>query len=452
MRVFCLIEFENSFEIKDRISQCKSQLKGASQLKNELREKFPIIDEPIDFLGTRLSSYSPQLLLRVKRLLAENDVQHRVLDFKKCQDEFCVLEKVFGHDEGIRLLGFLVKYNLNLSPFVYDKTKYHSSEHKEKLKSFTHFSQKDLEVIQMSLDLLPSYVLHKFKEKDFKRIKISRHNNYGNSGIELFNLWESSNIELKVSTVLHELAHNIETDYHHWASWSDELSLSTEWGSLHEENRFISSYSRKSPAEDFAESFSAYILTPDILKKTSKKKYNYLKYHVFNNVEYNIDDCLYKEQKPRNLEIIDDKLSNDKFLIDVKKWCLVEYANHIFYINEMPLLMCIASQMNSFSRFETYSPTILKSIKDNHYYRAFLRSTVEELVIGSNGLNSCLRNERRLFSSQHKISILENREVTKNHCRWLDNALRNRDQVSIEDQRYILKDIMLQRLGLYLKI
>jgi hypothetical protein len=72
-----------------------------------------------------------------------------------------------------------------------------------------------------------------------------------------------------------------------------DLGLSTEW---------ISMYAMTNSHEDFAETFNAYRFAPERLKATSLSRYDFMKKHVFEEIEYDQDPCKGQQRAQDSIE------------------------------------------------------------------------------------------------------------------------------------------------------
>lgn len=104
--------------------------------------------------------------------------------------------------------------------------------------------------------------------------------NYGK--ISLTKHWSAQSFERKVGTILHELGHHFNYvfgDFHYSDFWKNidggwetkELSPSPKFP-----KHYVSVYAESNPAEDWAESFTLYVLDKDRLQKISPNKFNFL--------------------------------------------------------------------------------------------------------------------------------------------------------------------------------
>jgi hypothetical protein len=96
--------------------------------------------------------------------------------------------------------------------------------------------------------------------------------------------------EYLLDTLVHEIGHNVQMNIRR-----DDLTLEQEWTQIHRQSQdmfgqngtgFVSDYARTNKFEDFAESYRAYIRTPDALITVNPAKYEFFRANVFNGREY----------------------------------------------------------------------------------------------------------------------------------------------------------------------
>ena len=120
-----------------------------------------------------------------------------------------------------------------------------------------------------ALKLLPLHFFSNFQNKDAKKINAYKGYTLANATMQFFTLWSTSKNVDKFITVIHELAHNIENGF---SVDDEEHSEKHEYKMLHLYEPSVSQYGKTNSTEDFAEAFTAYVLTPDFLKRRSLEK------------------------------------------------------------------------------------------------------------------------------------------------------------------------------------
>ena len=87
-------------------------------------------------------------------------------------------------------------------------------------------------------------------------------------------------------TLAHEVGHQV---YDVYPNEMENMSLKRDWEKISGNrpgDQCVSEYARNNKYEDFAESYRAYIEDPELLKKTSMQKYEFMKNKVFKGKEY----------------------------------------------------------------------------------------------------------------------------------------------------------------------
>lgn len=224
----------------------------------------------------------------------------------QCQNVKCMLSKIFGDDDSLRVLYLLDKYNINISHLVLKNT----------IKPKTN----QIDIIFDVLDLLPS-TLERFprtvhlifgndfllRSTDVVNSNINRAATTYDYGFVLFNFWASLSDAKKRFILLHEFAH-------YWAmdmkigSAQEPVDQSAEWLRItgwqmiptvpdptwqniyiESEDKYHIWPSDRAQAganEDFAESVASYRLSPEKLKTNNLKRYRYVQKTVFKGAEF----------------------------------------------------------------------------------------------------------------------------------------------------------------------
>jgi hypothetical protein len=81
------------------------------------------------------------------------------------------------------------------------------------------------------------------------------------------------------TTLIHEISHSLDDELPGpYKEWLELSGWFTEGGRWHpqRDTGFLNEYSRGHPKEDFAEAFSAYVLTPDRLERVSPLKFMFM--------------------------------------------------------------------------------------------------------------------------------------------------------------------------------
>ncbi len=206
-----------------------------------------------------------------------------------CKKVDCAVKEIFG-ETGTQLLFMLRKFGFNGSHIA------HSDDADAWKKS-------ELDQVLLALTDFPSSVLPMKDNKKLIHFKRGYQRSGGgstiaNAVIEIFDLWDNDSKEEKRYTLTHEIGHYIagesnvdDSDY--WKSlsgWDSETRIvngeEVEEFEFSKPSTIVSRYGKSNPAEDFAESASAYRYNPELLKRKSPEKYELIKNVIFNGVEY----------------------------------------------------------------------------------------------------------------------------------------------------------------------
>lgn len=230
-----------------------------------------------------------------------NDLQEAFDINPECKKVFCAVEKIWGKGRGLGyyLLYMLSEHGYNGSEFIMTNSK--------------RWSVGELERVIKGLEDVPKPLRKKFKSRPLVRLdKMNTYRMLINPSAVAFddilvtdNFWSSElNDEIRPYIIFHEVSHNLSIDlsfpnfgndnyldetseWREFSGWEDkggELSSS--------KDNFVSIYAMSSPAEDLAESMSAYRYNPSLLKSISMEKYNYIKENIFKGIEFiSQNDC-----------------------------------------------------------------------------------------------------------------------------------------------------------------
>lgn len=219
-----------------------------------------------------------------------------------CQDVLCATDELFGKDIGNRLLYLYLRHGFNAGP--------------DKVVNPT-LTANNLEDITQAVEDFPATAFHSPKSRIFlsetensiwAQTLISDDHKYNT--MDFTETWNKlPTREYKQYTVTHEFGHMLN------ASLFGKMSDTLEWrkiSSTEPLNKFsnlvlaksaVSSYGMTSPSEDFAECVAAYRYNPKLLLGRSKAKYLFIKYAVYDGMEFlTPKNC--KDNKPFSQELI----------------------------------------------------------------------------------------------------------------------------------------------------
>lgn len=227
----------------------------------------------------------------------------------ECKTTLCATQDIFGDKQGLQLLYLLERYGIN------------GSHYNRVSKLSDPWTASELDEVILGLAAFPentvngkrSTPLVRFKrgklfqdpvtkESDSARVAL-RNGDY----LYFFDHWNQlDSKEERIYTVTHELGHLL-------SEWNGNYQDSTAWKDISgwkgkdkdwkvsNPEKVISKYGKEAPAEDFAESVSAYRFNSRELKARSPEKYKYMKNVVFDGVEY-LDDTTCKTESVKSVQ------------------------------------------------------------------------------------------------------------------------------------------------------
>ena len=306
--------------------------------------------------GVQFEDESQKLLDVFQNLTtATSDMFHGKVDQKdfqnlfavnpSCKKVLCAAKRIFGPQIGPKLLYLNQKYGMNASHYAMPKA--------------SAISEEEVNIFFSVLSDYPSSTFPHTKNQRMVRYQVGMDppfgigdSIFGNASMEFSDLWANlASPQEQKRIVSHELAHTV--------SIRDNLFFSQEWlsisgwhftGKLWEHSNisgFPSSYAKESPAEDFAESATAYRYAPAWLKKVSPQKYQFMKEVLFQGLEYTSEEACrdtnrYENQLVEQLQNhlpemnADDWLKNSENLSRVLSKCQEESIQELFTAQGQP--------------------------------------------------------------------------------------------------------------------
>jgi hypothetical protein len=195
------------------------------------------------------------------------------------------IEKVFGKEIGPRLLYLALRFHVNASHFQTDKA--------------SPWRAEELDTVLLALSDLPKHLAPlpaKYADTPYQKLVHYRRGEVAendpltsaNAHIHLFDLWNDETPFSRRATVVHEIAHTLQSlisSEKNWISFSPWATPSGFRGGPSSAS-FVTAYAMENHFEDFAESVVVYRYRPQWLKKRSPEKYEYLRDVIFSGVEY----------------------------------------------------------------------------------------------------------------------------------------------------------------------
>lgn len=282
----------SSLQVKN--AKCREPGKPtAEQMSTYINRKKSLPKISKSFFGMKFVDEDPHLVEMLQKLTefaplfsGEDDKlkQKKFTLPAGCTKVLCAAESIFGKDQGLKMLYALDKYEINLSHLTDE--------------NLAAWKSSEIDIILEGIDDLPDHLLPFEKNQYFKHYK----RGYGpsastvaNATITVFSVWEDlDNNEERMSSLIHEIGHNIgsrldQDESKKWLDFSGWVEKEGKWTSS-KTDQIVSKYGLTNPAEDFAETFTAYRYNPATLKKMSPDKYNYMKDNVFLGLEYDSEE------------------------------------------------------------------------------------------------------------------------------------------------------------------
>lgn len=194
----------------------------------------------------------------------------------KCHDVLCAMDEIYGKPQGTQIFYIYARYGYKTNTLTHNTNEY------------IPWRPSELDELISILQTLPPHffpfanyeriLLHSTISENFKNGK-----EVANSAIQVLQPWFDESKNLRQVSLTHEIGHDVAEEMH--------LDLSGDWMKTSGWNAgkpkdIPSPYAGTDPREDFAETFAAYRLSPEYLKKKSPQRYEYMKTKVFHGVEF----------------------------------------------------------------------------------------------------------------------------------------------------------------------
>jgi hypothetical protein len=255
--------------------------------KDFWRSEYPVIETEVG--GTTV--IERQCLLKN---CEKNPIKLNIFNSKPpCSDAFCAAMKIFDTKKGTYILWTYLKYGENLSPYSdvnADPGGFDEATMKDIIAAF------DGAPYQIKNDVLKDNGFFRFS-KGYTLAINGKDKVIANAAGAVFDPIDNYDDAQKIEIFIHEIGHRVSYQLNQ-ADRSKEWAEASGWNfqgffssSNSNTSGWVSEYAKENTAEDFAETFSAYRLDPNYLKKVSPERYEYMKKHVFNGVEFIKDVC-----------------------------------------------------------------------------------------------------------------------------------------------------------------
>lgn len=260
--------------------------------------------------GFTLKNERPHLVLALSKLISPvseyNTPRRSIENFQEklkinpsCDKALCAAKKIFGPDVGPQMLYLMDQFDVNTSPYSYANASFFTpSEIADVIRTFELIKADQLPFPSNKklIRFMRGYTRASYADGAGQVV--------ANAAIELFDKWSTQNSILRQYTIYHEIAHNHSdnqfSDYDRSGAWlalsnwkeSENGQFEAERAKAQQGHPFVSRYGKTNPFEDFAESVTAYRFNPDLLKRQSMDKYNFIKYLVHDGLEFTSQaDC-----------------------------------------------------------------------------------------------------------------------------------------------------------------
>lgn len=257
-----------------------------------------------EILGIRLKNERPELVLALSKLLSVADHAEKpdksVENFQKmfqinpsCDKALCAAQRIFGKEVGPQMLFLMERFDVNTSPYSFSNASvFRPDEIADVIRTF-ELTRPD------QLPFRPNKKLIKFSRGYTRAIYGAAGGSIvANASIELFDSWTEDNSHMRQYSLYHEIAHNHSNSYFNdydvsksWldlSNWKEKKSgqFSSDRARMMRGHPFVSKYGKTNPAEDFAESVTAYRLNPALLKRQSMEKYNLIRFFIHDGLQF----------------------------------------------------------------------------------------------------------------------------------------------------------------------
>jgi hypothetical protein len=264
-------------------SVCRKTTPNLDEIENWLvKQKKSISNNNSSIFGYNFTNEDSRYLVAFEKLTAKYPIPRPAKSI--CKDVLCAVYELFGKEVGNRLLYLYLKHGFNAGP----------SEPAD-----LSLTLRDLEDITQSIEDFPPTAFHPAKtnlglsqsENDIWAITLVS-DDFKYNTVNFTKTWAKlSDKEARQYTATHEFAHLIDTSYGKLSAASDWRKISgrdplNKFSSEVNPKSAVSTYGMNNLNEDFAESVAAYRYNPKLLLGRSKEKYQFIKYAVYDGIEY----------------------------------------------------------------------------------------------------------------------------------------------------------------------
>lgn len=241
----------------DSISEAKGELAAVEIAGVEL------VDDPQALDALRVLLGSPDAANIAGRLPAG------------CRTAGCAADVIFGRGVGTRLLFILTRFGYNASPFA--------------TRAAQPWTAAQLDEIVDIFETVPRSLFDGARARARPLVLVATppateaiiELGNGDNGIRLASIWSILGRPARRGVLLHELAHNLLTEATGSSRSETMPAMFVDWAAISAKGERVSEYASRSPAEDFAETFVAYLRTPLDLRAVSAERFEFMRRQVF---------------------------------------------------------------------------------------------------------------------------------------------------------------------------
>jgi hypothetical protein len=293
--------------------KCDEKALSLQDIENEIEKKSSAKKGPgpLNIGQVTFSDESTDLTDAFQRLVGKTDLLGKKLPMSDIQAKYhinpecnkvkCAVEKIFGKELGNKLLYINLKSGFNGSELAFD--------------SASRLNTKEVNSLLSAIQAFPSSrfpLVNNQQLTKFKRnYRLASHEEgvVAYAAIAFYDAWTEQSEPLREYTAFHEMGHYIASElnldsHKAWLGFSGWIEKDGKWTSSKKDS-VPSKYAATNPAEDFAESVSAYRYNPQLLKNVNPEKYQFLKETVFDGLEY------LQESQCKSIETNSYKLAHD---------------------------------------------------------------------------------------------------------------------------------------------
>jgi len=225
------------------------------------------------------------------KTMATSDLQNKYHINPSCKKILCAVQTIFGKTVGPKMLYLMQKYQLNTSALAWKNASLMTDDEiTDVLRTLSYFPSQifPMKQNQKLIKFLRGYTLA--DDAPTATMAVVGVTN-GLAQIWLYDAWSDQSSENRQQYLFHEFSHALSYTSFEGLSGLDSTNSWNKAGlwenkSKTVDHHAISGYGNTNAAEDFAEDSVAYRFHPQLLKTESPVKYQYMKFAVYDGLEY----------------------------------------------------------------------------------------------------------------------------------------------------------------------